>query len=173
VAGSVRTRIARRLGGPTTRRRRHRRLALVGVLVVGIALVLLVAGGGDDGDGETATPTTVLSDDPVARACQLSNAEIATAQRALLGDNDAPGAAEGFLADAFVDLTRDRSDAIRATQPSAEVLAVLDEFDAVVDAIEADPTIGLGADPFEQVDEQWQALGLDECMMGGGTVETE
>jgi hypothetical protein len=172
VAGSVRTRIARRLGGPTARRRRHRRLALAGVLVVGIALVLLVAGG-DDGDDETATPTTALSDDPVVRACQLSNAEIATAQRALLGDNDAPGAAEGFLADAFVDLTRDRSAAIRATQPSAEVLAVVDDFDAVVDAIEADPTIGLGADPFEQVDEQWQALGLDECMIGGGTVEPE
>jgi hypothetical protein len=178
VAGRASTRIARRLGGPTARRRRHRRAALAGVLVVVVAVVLIVAGsGGGDGDGDdvVAGPSTTgeLSDDPLIRACQRSNAEIATARAALLRDNDAPGAAEGFLADAFVDLSRDRSAAVRATDPAPEVVEVLDAFDAVVDAIEADPSIGIGVDPFASVNERWRALGLDECIIGGGTVAGE
>ena len=167
MAGRASTRIARRLGGPADRRRRHQRVAVALVVLFAIAGALLLVSDGDgDGDG----------DDPISRACQRSNTEIATAQRALLEDNTAPGAAEGFLADAFVDLTRDRSAAIRAVdpRPSPEVVAVLDEFDAVVDAIEADPSIGLGgADPFTDVDARWVDLGLDECAIGGGTVQDE
>ena len=136
------------------------------MLVAVIAGVLVVAGG-TDGDDEP-DPVSVGAD-PIARVCQLSNDEIATAQRALLRDNDAPGAVEGFLGDAFVDLGRDRAAAIRATDPppAPEVLAVLDDFDAVVDAIEADPSIGLDRDPFEAVDARWHEIGLDDCMMGG------
>ena len=131
---------------------------------VGAALLLV---GDDESSDDVATGA-----DPVSRACQRSNDEIATAQRALLRDNDAPGAAEGFLADAFVDLSRDRSAAIRALEPppSPEVLAVLDDFDAVVDAIEAEPSIGLGRDPFEAVDARWVELGLPDCAIGAGTV---
>ena len=126
-----------------------------------IAGVLVLAGGADDGDEDVSA---------IALACQASNEEIATAQSALLRDNDAPDAAEIFLGDAFVDLARDRSAAIRALEPSPEVLALLDEFDAVVDAIEADPSIGLGADPFEAVDARWVELGLPDCAIGTGTV---
>jgi hypothetical protein len=135
-----------------------------------LAGVLIVAGSGNDGgDGEQVDAGA----DPITLACRRSNEDLATAQRALLGDNDAPGAVEGFLADAFVDLARDRSTAIRATEPAAEVLAVVDAFDAVVDAIEADPSTGVGTDPFASVDARWQELGLDECAMGAGTVAGE
>jgi hypothetical protein len=139
-------------------------LVVVVLAVLGAGLV--VAGSADDGDDLGA----------VAAVCRASNEEIATAQRALLEDNEAPGAAEGFLGDAFVDLTRDRSAAIRSVQPPppADVLAVLTEFDAVVDAIEADPSIGIERDPFAEVDPQWVALGLSDCQIGAedaGTVE--
>ena len=134
------------------------------LLAIGGALVLA---GGDDDDSDDGSG--------IAPVCQRSNEEIATAQSALLRDNEAPNAAEIFLGDAFVDLTRDRSAAIRAVEPppSPEVLAVLDQFDAVVDAIEADPTIGLGSDPFEAVDARWVELGLPDCAIGAGTVAPE
>ena len=167
MAGSASNRIARRLGGPTARRRRHRRVALVVVLLAVLGAGLVVAGSGDDGDEDDEV--AVVDDDPVAAACRASNEEIATAQRALLENNEAPGAAEGFLGDAFVDLTRDRAASIRALAPPAEVLAVLDEFDAVIDAIEADPSIGVTSDPFAAVDPRWVELGLHDCQIGGAS----
>ena len=173
MPGRATTSIARRLGGPAARRRRHRRVALALALLAVIAGVLVVAGGSDDDDRGGQPVAT--GGEPIARVCQLSNTEIATAQRALLRDNDAPGAVEGFLGDAFVDLSRDRSAAIRAVDPppAPEVLAVLDDFDAVVDAIEDDPAIGVGTDPFVDVDARWEELGLPDCAMGAGTVEPE
>ena len=167
-------RIARRLGGRGTRRRRHRRFALVAVLLVGVSAILIVAGSGDDGEPEAApTTTAATTDDPVERICLDNAAEIDTARRALLTDNTSPGAVEGFLQNAFVDLARDRSAAIRALQPPVEpdVLAVLDEFDAVVDAVEADPSIGVGANPFQAVDQRWRDVGLGGCAMAGNSVE--
>jgi hypothetical protein len=136
-------------------------------------VVLWVAGSGTDGDGDRDGGPAVAADS-IAGTCQQSNEQIATARRALLRDNDAPGAVEGFLADAFVDLSRDRSAAIRALEPppAPEVVAVLDDFDDVIDAIEADPSIGVGSDPFESVDARWRELGLDDCAMGADTVES-
>lgn len=172
------SRIARRLGGLATRRRRHRRFAVAALLLLAVGAILVVAGSGDDDEPESSSPTTEqqqTSDDPVEQICLDNAMEIDTARRALLTDNTAPEAVEGFLGDAFVDLARDRSDAIRALrpEPDAEVLAVLGEFDAVVDAVEADPSIGLGANPFVEVDERWRALGLGGCAMGGGTVQSD
>lgn len=175
MAGRARTRIARRLGGQATRHRRHRRAALVAVLLLGLALVLVVAGSADDsGDGDVGDQ---LSDDPVIRACQLSNDDIATAQRALLGDNEAAGAVAGFLGDAFVDLGRDRASTLRALDPppSPEVLALLEQHDQVVDSIEADPDAAAAstANPFEVLNEQWRGLGLAECAIDSSTVPQE
>ena len=133
-------------------------MAGIGLLVVAGVLIAVDSSSDDERDGD------------VIAACEASNEEVATAHRALLDDNDAPGAVEGFLGDAFVDLARDRSASIRATSPDDEVLAVLEDFDAVVDDIEADPSIGVGRDPFEVVDRQWAELGLGECDFGGGTV---
>lgn len=171
-----RARIARRLGGPAARRRRHRRFAVGAAIVALVAGVLLVAGGGDDGDGgaDGAGPATSLPDDPVARVCVASNAEIGTAQAALLAGNDAPGAVAGFLGDAFVDLARARAEAIRALDPPAapEVLDLLDDHDAVVGAIEADPEAAAAApaNPFEELNGRWRDLGLAECAIDSGTV---
>ena len=139
-------------------------MVVIVLAVLGAGLV--VAGAPDEDDREL---------DGVAAACRASNEEIATAQRALLQDNDAPGAAEGFLGDAFVDLSRDRSAAIRAVRPPppSEVLALLDEFDAVVDAIEANPSIGIDSDPFAAVDPRWRELGLPDCEIGASTVTAE
>lgn len=144
-------------------------MGLALVLLAVIAGVLVVAGSASDDDDDA--PPSAAAGAPITRACELSNEEIATAQRALLRDNDAPGAVEGFLADAFVDLSRDRSAAIRATEPAPEVLAVLDDFDTVVDAIEAEPSTAIGVDPFEAVDARWVELGLPACVMGAGTVQ--
>lgn len=170
------SRIARRLGGRATRRRRHRRFALGAAVLLGLAGILIVAGAEDgaDEDGAVAGPaTTAVPADPVERICVENAAEIDTARRALLQDNTAPGAVEGFLADAFVDLARDRSEAIRAVQPPVdpEVLAVLEQFDDVVDSVEADPGTGVGSNPFAAVDERWRALGLGGCAMGGNNVQ--
>ena len=140
-------------------------MAVLAVVLVAVAGVLVVAGSrdddGDDGGGD------------IAAACRASNARIATAQRALLEDNEAPDRFELFLGDAFVDLMRDRSAAIRALEPSAEVLAVLDEHDAVVDAVEADPETYVFEDPFADVDARWQALELDDCIVVASTVDAE
>ena len=140
-------------------------MALV-VVVLAVLGAGLVVAGSPDGDGEL---------DAVAAACRASNEDIATAQRALLQDNEAPGAAEGFLGDAFVDLARDRSAAIRSVQPppSSEVLALLDEFDVVVDAIEANPSIGIASDPFAAIDPRWRELGVSDCEIGASTVGDE
>lgn len=171
MPGRVATSVARRLGGPTARRRRHRRVALAGVVLAAVAGILVVAGSGSD-EGDAAPTEATLPSDPVLRACAESDAEIDAARGGLLRDNDSAEAVEGFLGDAFVDLARDRATAIRATDPSPEVLAVLEEFDAVVDAIEADPSVGVGADPFAAVNDRWRDVGLAGCVIGASTVET-
>lgn len=179
--GRTTTRIAHRLGGLATRRRRHRRVATAGLVGALVAIVLVIGGSGGDDDttdaapGSSPTTDTTIDpgiDDPILRACYENDRELEVARGALLRGNTAPRAAEEFLADAFVDLMRDRSAAIRAVEPppSEQVLAVLDEFDAVVDAIEAEPSIGVGADPFVEVNEQWRAVGLDGCIIGSSTV---
>ena len=162
MAGRASNRIARRLGGPAVRRRRHRRVALVVLLVAVLGAGLVAAGSGTD-------------DAPVgvAAACRASNEEIATAQRALLDGNAAPGAIEGFLGDAFVDLARDRAAAIRAAVPSDEILAIVEAHDAVVDAIERDPAAAAGLEnPFTDVNERWRRAGLADCAIDTSTVPT-
>jgi hypothetical protein len=179
-----RARIARRLGGPATRRRRHRRVA-VGVLVLAVlAAGLIVVGGaieGDDGgDGderaETAaedTPTTEDAPRTVEEACLASNEQIGIAQRALLRDNPAPNAIPEFLGDAFVDLARERAATIRSLDPPPDVLAIVDAHDAVVDAIEADPEAASGMEnPFAEVNQRWRDAGLDECVIDASTVKS-
>jgi hypothetical protein len=164
-----RRRIQRRLGGPAARRRRHRRVTLVLSLLLVTGLVLVLAPPGDDG-----TPDPAGAD--VATICLASNEQIATAQSALLRDNDNPGAIEGFLGDAFVDLARARAAAIRDAEPppGADVLDVLAEFDAIVDAIEADPASATGLEnPFETVNQRWVALGLDGCAIDSSTVQSD
>jgi len=179
----ARSTIARRLGGPDARRRRHRRVAalLGGLLVVALVLLLVAPaddGNGDgDGAGEAAATTTVPAGrgaTDVASVCRASNVEIGTAQQALLGGNEAPDAVEGFLADAFVDLTRRRADAIRAADPppSEAVLALVAEHDAVVDAIEADPAAAASSptNPFEALNRRWRDAGLADCAIDTSTV---
>lgn len=149
------------------------------MLLAGVAVVLLVAGSGDGrGDGEETAgrPSEAVSTgEPVVDACRASNVEIATAQRALLAGNDSPGAVEGFLGDAFVDLTRDRSQALRALDPEPEVLDLLDEQDGVVDAIAADPAAAAAAEtnPFDAVNRRWRDLGLAECAIDSSTVRLD
>ena len=135
-------------------------MVIVVLAVLGAGLV--VAGAPDGDDGEL---------DAVGAACRASNEEIATAQRALLEGNEAPGAVEGFLGDAFVDLARDRAAAIRATSPPADILAIVEGHDAVVDAIEADPGAAAGVEnPFAAVNERWRAAGLVDCAIDASTV---
>lgn len=143
-------------------------------MLVAVAGVLVIAGSGDDDgdDGAATASSTSLPDDPVLRACAASDVEIDAARGGLLRDNESPESVEAFLSDAFVDLARDRAAAIRATGPSPEVLAVLEEFDAVVDAIEADPSVGIGTDPFAAVNERWRDVGLAGCVIGASTVAT-
>src|SRR5690606_35158291 len=110
-------------GGPAARRRRHVRVAVAGIVLLIVAGVLILIGS-DDGPN------------PVAAACTDSNEEIATAGRVLVDDAGNPeAAAEGFLADAFVDLLRDRAAAVRALDPGDEVLALVDEWDAIADEL--------------------------------------
>jgi hypothetical protein len=155
--------IARRLGGPVARRRRHRRVgALLLVLAVVGAVLVALGSGSDDPD----------ADERVAAACRRSNEELATAQSALLRDNESPLAPELFLGDAFVDLMRQRADAIRALDPppSDDVLALLEEHDRVVDAVEADPAAYVFEDPFADLDPRWAEVGLGDCVVIAGTV---
>lgn len=145
-------------------------LLALALLAVGAALVLA----GDDGDGDETDVAVV--DDPVAQVCRDSNAQIATAQRALLEGNESPEAVVGFFADAFVDLARDRAAAIRAVEPAPtdDVLAVVDEHDTVVDAIEADPGSAAGlSNPFAAVNERWRRLGLADCAIDSSTVREQ
>lgn len=166
-----RTRIARRLGGPATRRRRHRRVALLAALVTTAGVGLFAIGSGER--GENGGEEAVTAGDPVAAACRASNEDIGTAQQALLRDNETHAAVVGFFADAFVDLARDRAAAIRAADPppSAEVLALVERHDAIVDGIEADPETAAGlTNPFDALNEEWRSLGLDDCAIDSSTV---
>jgi hypothetical protein len=136
--------------------------------------LLLAPDDGDDGDTASGPTTTAVGGTDVAAVCRASNVEIGTAQSALLRDNTAPGAVEGFLADAFVDLTRDRAEAIRSAEPppSEEVLALVAEHDAIIDAIEADPAAAAAspANPFEELNQRWRDAGLADCAIDTTTV---
>jgi hypothetical protein len=170
-----RSRIARRLGGPTVRRRRHRRVALVAVVLLVVAGVLVAVGSDDDAEPEAeAEATDAPEPTTVEGVCRASNEEIAIAQSALLRGNDAEGAVAGFLAEAFVDLARERAADIRALEPPADVLRVIDEHDRVVDAIDADPEASAAAaeNPFEALNERWRTIGLPACAIDSGTVTT-
>jgi hypothetical protein len=136
------------------------------VLVGSLGLLLLAPA---DGDDDVADP------DPIVAACLTSNEEIGTAQRVLVDDAENPAAAvEGFLGDAFVDLMRDRADAVAATDPPGEVRDVLADQAAVVDAVEADPASAAGeTNPFETVNARWRELGLAACAIDGSTVRSD
>jgi len=170
-----RRRIARRLGGPDARRRRHRRVALLAVVLLGVGGALVLLGADDDGPGEQPETAGEVPAElaGVAAACRASNVDIGTAQRALLRDNDAPGAVEGFLGDAFVDLTRDRAADIRALDPPPEVAALVDEHDRIVEAIEDDPAAAVAANPFDALNQLWRELGLGDCAIDSSTVPQE
>lgn len=170
-------RLADRLGPLEVRRRRHRRLAFVALGVLAVAAVL-VAVGGDDDPGTAGPPTTVgqidrdalAAADSLEEVCTVSNGQLTAAYNALLADNVSPTAARDFLGGAFVDLARLRSDALRERVPGADVVAVLDEFDAVVDGVEDDPDAALLANPFEAVNGRWRDAGLGACAIDPTTV---
>lgn len=174
-----RNEIARRLGPAAVRRRRHRQFALVGIGVLVVGGVLVVVGGDDDDTvvvpSTTATVASETDEAPasIEAACRANNNEIGTAQRALLSGNESPNAVTEFLADAFVDLNRDRIDALRAAPEAGDgdVTALIDEHDAIVDAIEIDPaSFATEQNPFADLNERWRALGLDDCVIDTSTV---
>lgn len=172
--------IARRLGPAAVRRRRHRQFAVLGIGLLVVAGVLIAVGRDDDDTvaSPSSTATTAAAGDDKApasieAACRANNAEIGTAQRALLSGNESPNAVTEFLADAFVDLNRDRIDALRAAPEAGddEVAALIDDHEAIVDAIEIDPgSFATEQNPFADLNERWRALGLDDCAIDTSTV---
>jgi hypothetical protein len=149
-----------RLGDRAARRRRHRRVAIGGLalLVVGGGLVALAP---DDGDGS----------DPFRRQatsiCDDSAAELTDARQAILSADPSDDAAAQFLRTAFVDLSRQRARALRALDPPAGDAArfgdLLDQYEAVLDQVEADPSRFLRLDPFTALNPRWDDFGLPAC----------
>lgn len=134
------------------------RVAGGAALLVVIALGLLLLAPDDSGDAFHAEASAI---------CDASAAEIDTARGAILDTESSDDAAAHFLRTAFVDLSRQRLAALRALDPPTDdaddYRRLLDEYESVLDRIEAEPETFVRRDPFADLNPQWDAFGLPAC----------
>jgi hypothetical protein len=161
--------------------RRHR----LGALALAAAAALTLAGCGDD-EETTTTPSgasgasgvtgaALTEDEFVSQAneiCAQGGDEIDQAIEETFG-NQQPSEAdlEQFATDVLVPGIQAQIDGVRALAPPEEIAAdvetFLDDAEAALGEVEADPSLLLAGDtpddPFADVNAQAEALGLTEC----------
>ncbi len=131
---------------------------LLGALFL-VALALSVFGGGSDDSFA----------DEVEAVCRDANEDVVASQAVLPADATDEQATL-FLGDVYVDLQRERLEALRALDGGGDDYAeLLADHEAAVERVEADPAAFLRADPFADVEPRWIEFGAPSC--GGATVE--
>lgn len=136
------------------------------------AALLAVAGCDDDdettsGDGRSAGDGAAIAlsqEDFVEQANAICRAGTKELDRAREGIGEAE--LEAFVTGVLVPSIRGQVDAIRTLpapgELNAEVQSFLDEAEAAVEALEADPSL-IDQDVFADVNRQAEELGLTEC----------
>ncbi|MGH9139213.1 MAG: hypothetical protein ACRD0G_19565 [Acidimicrobiales bacterium] len=126
-----------------------------------VAGMLIAAGGGDEQSASERFR------DRVDDVCRDSNAELRASQ-AVLPANPTPDQAALFLGDVYVDLYRERINALRAVQQvpgddADRYAQLVTDFEDVVDRIEADPARFVSVDPFAELNPRWEEFGTPAC----------
>jgi hypothetical protein len=147
---------------------------------------LAIAGCGDDDDTSSTTGasgasgitgTALTQDQWVQQAdaiCAAGDKETDAAAEELFGGQQPTQAEiEQYATDVLIPSIQGQIDAIRALTPPEEiaddVTTFLDDADAALDEVRDDPSLIAASDnagPFEEVNQEAKALGLQEC--GGG-----
>jgi hypothetical protein len=130
-----------------------------------VAVTLLVLAGAACSGGSTKDR---FIDDATA-VCDDSAAAIEVASGATLTPSSTEQQVAAFLKDRYVPLLRTRLDKLRELTPPAADRTTLDaiyaDFEAVIDAIHADPVTytNRADDPFADVEARFDAYGLPAC----------
>jgi hypothetical protein len=159
---------------------RERYLSMFAVAAATAALGMAGCGGDDEttttdtGASEaTEAPGVALSADDFVQQgnaiCRAGNQELDAAAETLLSGEPSDADVEAYVTDTLVPSIQGQVDAIRALpapeELSGDVETFLDDAQAALDELEADPSL-LASEPdevFADVNQQAQDLGLTEC----------
>lgn len=132
-----------------------------------LAVPLLAAGCGGGGDDNLTKSEFVAQGNAI---CKKGNQELNAAGKAL-GKNPTKAQFESFTTDKLIPSIESQASQIRALdEPSADqdqVNAILDEVDAALAKVKADPTLITGnGNPFAKANKMANAYGLTVCGSG-------
>jgi hypothetical protein len=137
-------------------------LVRASILLVALAVVTAGACGG----GATAKDRFI---DEATAVCDDSAAEIEVASNATLTPSSTEEQVAAFLKNRYVPLLRKRLEKLRDLKPPIAERSTLDgiytDFQAVIDAIEADPVkyTNQADDPFADIEVRFDEFGLIAC----------
>ena len=146
-------------------------LSTIAALAIGVVAAGCGGDGNDDESSSTGTEAAALTKDEFVQEanaiCKQGEAELDQAGQELQGGPNSPEF-EAFITDTLVPNIQGQIDDIRALgipeEDADEVNGYLDEAEARLDEVEADPALlTSGEDPFAEVNKKVGAYGLTEC----------